>query len=405
MMLIKLAWRNIWRNKKRSVITITAIVIAVFLAVVMRSLQLGMYDNMIQNIVGSYSGHIQIHSNGYWEEQTIDNAFEYNDSLIQKIENNKEVDHTNRRIQSGCLSSYKDLSKFVFVNGIEPDKEQLMTDWNKRLVDGELLTKNSSSVNIGKGIAKYYNLKVGDTLIFVGQGYHGMQAVGAFPVCGILDMKNPNLNNVSVFMSLPTAQDFLSANDLMTHLVINKKEYSDEQTIVSSLSENFNEEYEIMTWQEMMPEIQQVIQADSAGGLVMIFILYMIITFGIFGTVLMMTQERKYEFGVVVSIGMKKIKLMISMVYETIFLTSIGILSGVILSRPLVIHFHNNPLEFPAEQAEMMENQGFEAIIPFMSSYDIPITHGLIIFFISLFICIYPIITIYKLNPVKAMKR
>ena len=100
-----------------------------------------------------------------------------------------------------------------------------------------------------------------------------------------------------------------------------------------------------MTWQEMMPEIQQVIQADSAGGLVMIFILYMIITFGIFGTVLMMTQERKYEFGVVVSIGMKKIKLIISMVYETIFLTSIGVLAGVVLSRPIVLYFHNNPLE------------------------------------------------------------
>jgi ABC-type lipoprotein release transport system permease subunit len=206
-------------------------------------------------------------------------------------------------------------------------------------------------------------------------------------------------------MSLSTAQDFLSANDLMTHLIINKKEYTDEESIVSSLSENFKEEYEIMTWQEMMPEIEQVIQADSAGGLVMIFILYMIITFGIFGTVLMMTQERKYEFGVVVSIGMRKIKLMIAMVYETIFLTSIGVLSGIILSRPLVLHFYNNPLEFPAEQAEMIENQGFEAVIPFMRSYDIPITHGLIIFFISLFISIYPVITIYNLNPVKAMKR
>ena len=91
MMLIKLAWRNIWRNKKRSIITITAIVIAVFLAVVMRSLQLGMYDNMIQNIVGSYSGHIQIHSIGYWEEQTIDNAFEYNDSLIKKLKSIKRL--------------------------------------------------------------------------------------------------------------------------------------------------------------------------------------------------------------------------------------------------------------------------------------------------------------------------
>ena len=404
-MLVKIAWRNIWRNKRRSIITISAIVIAVFLAIIMRSMQLGMYDNMIRNIVGSYSGHIQIHSNGYWEEQTIDNAFTYNDSLIEKIEANKDVDHTTKRIQSGCLSSFKDLSKFVFVNGIEPEKEQLMTDWNKRLVVGKLLTLNSNSVNIGKGIAKYYDLKVGDTLIFVGQGYHGMQAVGAFPVCGIIDMKNPNLNNVSVFMSLTTAQDFLSANDLMTHLIINKKEYSDEQDIVSSLGKNLKEEYEMMTWQEMMPEIEQVIKADSAGGLVMIFILYMIITFGIFGTVLMMTQERKYEFGVVVSIGMKKIKLMISMVYETIFLTSIGVLTGVFLSRPLVLYFYNNPLEFPSEQAEVMENQGFENIIPFMSSYDIPITHGFIIFFISLFICIYPIITIYKLNPVKAMKR
>ena len=405
MVLIKLAWRNIWRNKKRSIITIMAIVIAVFLAIVMRSMQLGMYDNMIQNVVGSYSGHVQIHSNGFWEEQTIDNAFGYNDSLIQKIENNKDVFNTTKRIQSGCLSSFDDLSKFVLITGIEPEREQLMTDWNKRLVDGQLLVAESKAINIGKGVAKYYNLEIGDTLIFIGQGYHGMQAVGAFPVCGVLDMKNPNLNNTSVFMSLSTAQDFLSANDLMTHLVINKKEYSEEADIVAAISQGLNEDYEIMTWQAMMPEIETIIQADSAGGLIMIFILYMIITFGIFGTVLMMTQERKYEFGVVVSIGMKKVKLMISMVYETVFLTSLGVLLGIALSRPIVLHFYNNPLEFPSDQVEMMENQGFEAVVPFMSSYDIPITHGLIIFFISLAICIYPILTIYKLNPIKAMKR
>ena len=405
MVLIKLAWRNIWRNKKRSIITIMAIVIAVFLAIVMRSMQLGMYDNMIHNVVGSYSGHVQIHSNGFWEEQTIDNAFGYNDSLIQKIENNKDVFNTTKRIQSGCLSSFDDLSKFVLVTGIEPEREQLMTDWNKRLVDGQLLVAESKAINIGKGVAKYYNIEIGDTLVFIGQGYHGIQAVGAFPVCGVLDMKNPNLNNTSVFMSLSTAQDFLSANDLMTHLVINKKEYSEEADIVAAISQGLNENYEIMAWQEMMPEIETIIQADSAGGLIMIFILYMIITFGIFGTVLMMTQERKYEFGVVVSIGMKKVKLMISMVYETVFLTSLGVLLGVALSRPIVLYFYNNPLEFPSDQVEMMENQGFEAVVPFMSSYDIPITHGLIIFFISLAISIYPILTIYKLSPVKAMKR
>ena len=404
-MLIKLAWRNIWRNKKRSLITITAILIAVFLAIIMRSMQLGMYDNMIQNVVGSYSGHVQIHNEGYWDEQTIDNAFADNDSLNQTIENREDVSVVTKRIQSGCLSSFNDLSKFVFVTGIELEKEQRMTDWSKRLLEGELLKEGNDAINIGKGIAKYYNLNVGDTMVFIGQGYHGMQAVGAFPVGGILDMKNPNLNNVSVFMPLNMAQEFLSAQGMLSQLIVSKAIYGDEDALAASLKENLGQTYEVMTWREMMPELEQIIQADSAGGLVMVFILYMIITFGIFGTILMMTQERKYEFGVVVSIGMKKLKLMITMVYETIFLTSIGVLAGIICSRPIVLYYHNNPFRFPEEQVKMMENQGFEAIIPFMSSYDIPITHGLTIFFISLLICIYPILTIYKLNPIKAMKR
>ena len=404
-MLIKLAWRNIWRNKKRSLITITAILIAVFLAIMMRSMQLGMYDNMIQNVVGSYSGHVQIHNEGYWDEQTIDNTFTDNDSLNQSIEDREDVSVVTKRIQSGCLSSFNDQSKFVFVTGIELEKEQRMTDWNKRLLEGELLKEENNAINIGKGIAKYYSLKVGDTMVFIGQGYHGMQAVGAFPVGGILDMKNPNLNNVSVFMPLSTAQEFLSAKGMLSQLIISKASYGDEDALSNSLKERLGETYEVMTWREMMPELEQIIQADSAGGLVMIFILYMIITFGIFGTVLMMTQERKYEFGVVVSIGMKKFKLMITMVYETIFLTSIGVLAGILCSRPIVLYYHNNPFRFPEEQVKMIENQGFEAIIPFMSTYDIPITHGLTIFFISLLICIYPIITIYKLNPIKAMKR
>ena len=404
-MLFKLAWRNIWRNRKRSMITVTAIIIAVFLSIMMRSLQLGMYDNMINNVVGSYSGYIQVHSNGYWEEQVIDNAFSPDDKTLETIHQTEGVNNVIQRIQSGSLASNDTLSKFVFISGIEPQKEKLLTNWETRLIDGELLSDTSTSINIGKGIASFFNLKIGDQLVFIGQGYHGMQAVGEYTISGILDMKNPKLNNVSVFMTLPMAQEFLSAEDLITHLVINKKEYDDEKEMAKVLSSTLSDDYEVMTWQEMMPELEQTIQADSAGGLIMVFILYMIITFGIFGTVLMMTQERKYEFGVVVSIGMKKFKLIITMIYETLLLTSIGVIAGIILSRPLVLYFHYNPLNLSGDQADVMEEFGFEAVIPFMSTYDIPLTHGLIIFCISLIITIYPALAILNLNPIKAMKR
>ena len=405
-MLIKIAWRNVWRNKRRSFITIAAIFIAIFLAILMRSLQLGMYENMIKNVVGSFSGYVQLHSKGYWEDKNINNSFEVSESVLNSINKIEGVSNIIKRVQTGVLSSNNKLSKFLYVTGIEQEAEEKLTDWNKRLIDGTLLDDNGQSIIVAKGVAKYYDAKVGDSLIFIGQGYHGMQAVGIYPIQGVIDMKNPNLNNMSVFMSLKSAQDFVSAENRITNLVIDKEQYFDEVKIAEKVKSKIDiQSRDVMTWKEMTPQLDQLIEADNAGGILIILILYMIVSFGIFGTVLMMTQERLYEFGVLISIGMKKSKLMIILIYETIFLTFVGVLVGFVISRPIVNYFHYNPLKLFRAAADQLESAGFEPVIPFMNTYDIPLVHGFIIILISLITCIYPIIIISKLQPIKAMKR
>jgi putative ABC transport system permease protein len=405
-MLIKIAWRNVWRNKRRSFITIAAIFIAVFLAILMRSLQLGMYENMIKNVVGSFSGYVQIHSKGYWEDKNINNSFEVSESVLNSINKIEGVSNIIKRVQTGVLSSNNKLSKFLYVTGIEQEAEEKLTDWNKRLMDGSLLDDNGQSIIVAKGVAKYYDAKVGDSLIFIGQGYHGMQAVGIYPIQGVIDMKNPNLNNMSVFMSLKSAQDFVSAKNRITNLVIDKEQYFNEVKIAEKVKSKIDiQSRDVMTWKEMTPQLDQLIEADNAGGILIIIILYMIVGFGIFGTVLMMTQERLYEFGVLISIGMKKSKLMIILIYETIFLTFVGVLVGFVISWPIVNYFHYNPLKLFGAAADQLESAGFEPIIPFMNTYDIPLVHGFIIILISLITCIYPIIIISKLKPIKAMNR
>ena len=405
-MLIKIAWRNVWRNKRRSFITIAAIFIAIFLSIFMRSLQLGMYDNMIKNVVGSFSGYVQLHSKGYWEDKNIDNSYEVSESVLNDIKRIDGVSNIIKRLQTGVLSSNNKLSKFLYVTGIEQEDEKKLTDWSKRLIQGTLLNNNRSSIIVAKGVAKYYDAKVGDSIILIGQGYHGMQAVGIFPIQGIIDMKNPNLNNMSVFMPLKVAQDFVSAKNRITNLVIDKEKYFDEIKIAKEVKSKVEiQSRDVMTWKEMTPELDQLIEADNAGGILIIIILYMIVSFGIFGTVLMMTQERLYEFGVLISIGMKKSKLMITLIFETIFLTLIGVFIGFIASRPIINYFHYNPLRLFGSAAAQLESAGFEPVLPFMNTYDIPFTHGLIIIIISLITCIYPIIIISKLKPVKAMNR
>ena len=404
-LIFKLAWRNIWRNKKRSLITIASVFIAVFLAVFTRSMQLGMYGNMINNVVKTYSGFIQIHKKGYWDEQTLNNAFEYRESLIDSLKEIEGVVDVIPRLQTFSLMSSGHLTKGVMIQGVDIEKEKSLVSWDDRIVSGKLFDNNDNSIIVAEGLAKYFNKKVGDTLVFIGQGYHGMSASGKFPIGGIINMKNPKLNKLLVFAPLKLAQEYNSAEGLVTHLIINKDDNVDNDLIYKKIKKQLNlDNYEVMTWEKMIPELKETIQVDSIGGILMIAILYMIISFGILGTVLMMTEERMYELGVMLAVGTKKIKLKTMLVVESIILSLLGVFIGIILVLPIVYHYHYNPFVIPGTKGQALQNFGFEPVIPMSIDWSIFLTHAMIIFAIALVAAIYPVLKISFMNPVKAMR-
>ena len=234
-----------------------------------------------------------------------------------------------------------------------------------------------------------------------------MMAAGKYVANGIIDLKNPKLNEMTIFMDIKSAQEYISSENIATHLIVNKKEYYDEKNIADDIKKAISNDYEVMTWKEILPELDQMITADNVGGLIMAFILYVIVCFGMFGTVLMMTEERMYEFGVLLSIGMNRIKLYLIILLETIILSSIGVIIGVAISRPISNYFNKNPINmesFGEGLGDAMGEFGFDPVVPFSINWDIPISHALFIFAISILISIYPAIKILSLNPVKAMK-
>ncbi len=407
-MILKIAWRNIWRNKKRTLITTLSISGALFFIILMRSMQFGFYDNIINTIVQSYSGYVQVHANGYWDKQSVNNSMEVDEKLINEINSINGIDNIAKRLQTFSLVSKGEKSKGVIITGIEIEKEQLITDWDKKIIEGSKSFDNADRIILSKGIAEYFDVTMGDTLVLFGQGYQGMMAAGKYVANGIIDLKNPKLNEMAIFMDIESTQDYISSENIATHLVIDKKEYYDEKKIAEDVRKAISSDYEVMTWKEILPELDQMITADNVGGLIMAFILYVIVCFGMFGTVLMMTEERMYEFGILLSIGMDKIKLYLIILLETIMLSSIGVIIGVLTTRPISHYFNRNPINmesFGEGLGDAMGEFGFDPIMPFSINWDIPISHAAFIFGISLLISIYPAIRILSLNPVKAMKK
>lgn len=400
-----LAWRNIWRNKRRSLITVLSITFAVLMACVMRSMQLGSYHRMIENSVRFYTGYIQIHKEGYWKDKVIDNSFVYNPEKLSEVNQLNGVQSFVPRLESFALSSFRSQTKGALVMGVDPEREDGLTRVKSKMTEGEYLEPGDDGILLSQGLANYLKASVGDTIVLLGQGYHGANSAGLFPVRGIVKFAMPQQNNQLVYMSLEKAQWFYAADQLITSVALVIDDPDDAPRITAQIKEIFSgESYEVMDWKELVPDLVQSIELDNISGKVMLWILYLVIGFGMFGTYLMMTAERQYEFGVMISVGMKRLQLQSIVLLEITLMTSIGVLTGIMLSLPILTYFYFNPIYFGQEASKAIEKFGVEAVYAFSLDPVIFTNQAYAIFIMAIVLAGYPIWSIHKMKPVESMR-
>lgn len=402
--MLKLAWRNIWRNKGRSVITIAAVMFCVIFAVVLRSFQVGVWENMIHEIVGNNFGYLQIHEDGFWADQSLDRTMDLSAVNSEELLAVDGVDRLIPRMESFSLLYHGSNTKGSLVMGIDPAVELPGLQLDDILLEGRSFSRDDSVIVVSEGLAKYFNVGLGDTLLFMGQGYHGATAYGAFPIGGIARMTNPELNKQLVLMPLQKAQYMYNCTDRATTLVVAVDKDSNYEAVGAALKSSGAEGLEVLEWKELFPEIIQTIEVDMAGGRIFVTILYFIISFVLLGTVIMMVAERQREFGILVSIGMKKTKLAFVTLLENIMLIMGGAIVGMAVVKPVQFYFKYNPIDLSGQMKEAIEQYNFEPKLYTTTSFIINLNHGTIIFIIGVLVSLYAVVKIMKLNPIESMR-
>src|SRR6056297_638351 len=306
---LKMAWRNLWRNKRRTIITVMSIFFGVVMSSMMGAMQEGIYGSMIDNVVKTYSGHVQIQHPEYNENKTINNVFDYSEGLIDSVRNIDHIKAAVPRLKSYTLISNGDKTRGGMLLGIAPEEEEKLTGVSKWITKGEYLKPGDDGLLIVKNLAKHLEAKIGDTIVLMSQGYHGANAAGLFPVKGILEFPTPEMNSMGVYVDINAARQYFYAYNKMTEIAILADDYDNVSEIKESLKKTFNGRYNYLSWRELSPELVQFINSDKASGVLMKAILYLVIGFGILGTIMMMMAERRREMGVMVAVGMQKYRL------------------------------------------------------------------------------------------------
>jgi len=403
--MIKLAWRNIWRNRRRSLITIASIFFAVFFTVAMMAYSDGTWGRMIENMLHTQTGHIQIHQKGYWDDKVIDNFMTMDNETIARLRAGEAVENVSPRVETFAMASSDKVSKGIAVMGIDPAQEDAKSQLSKRLVEGNYLNTDDNGVLIGQKLSEYLHVNVGDSLALIGQAYHGASAVGLFPVRGIVSLITPEMDKGFLYMTLPTAQTFIDIPDGYSGILIAlHEEKSLDETLQTIQSMVDTSVYDVLTWKVTMEKMLKQSESDKAFTKIILFILYLIVGFGILGTVIMMTNERRREFGVMMALGMSHGKLACSVAFELLLMSCIGVSSALLVCVPLVRYFQLNPIPLSGELAVTMEAYGMEAVVAIDASPALFVNQALIVLLLTGASIAYPVSVILKLNVNKAIR-
>ncbi len=405
MMYLNLVWRNIWRNKRRSFISVASVMFAVLIALVTRSMQLGFYAKAIDNVVSFYTGYVEVHAKGYNDEQSVNLSFAASDSLSATVKAAPGVTVVAPRLESFALVSGARLTNGALVVGIDPSIEDSLTGLSKRVSKGKYLASDDTGILLAEGLAGYLETGVGDTVVVLGQGYHGMTAVGKYTVAGLVTFPTRELNAGMAFITLPQAQEMTGAYGRLTSLAVMLSDQHDLTRAATELRGALGPPFEVLTWKQIMPDLVQFIQTDNAGGLIMLAIVYVVIGFGVLGTVLMMTMERTREFGMLIAIGMKRFRLQVIVTLESALLSLFGAGAGALLSVPVLAHFHAHPLHMSGAAAQATVEFGFEPIMPFLFTPDLFVKQGIVVLIIALVASFYPAVRIASMDAATALRR
>lgn len=402
-MLLTLAWRNIWRNKKRSLIIIAAIAVGLCCGLFASATMFGMWDSMINTTIDRDLGHFQIHTNSFEDEKLVTDTIPDFKNVIAEVKKHKYVTGVSSRVLIEGMASSASTSNGVRILGIDPVNEKNVTYINKHVVKGSYFGETwKNQIVIGEKLADNLGVKEKSKIVLGFQGIDGSITYGAFRVVGIYKTESSIFDKSNVFVKEDDLLKLINSKPISNEIVVRVGSVQQVDSVYIPLK-NELKNLSVKYWGELAPELKfyyemLIVQMNIFVGIILFALL-----FGITNTMLMSVMERTREFGVLMAVGMKRLRVFIMIILETIALSFIGGVAGIILAQIFIGYFGEVGINLSAFTEGLSQwSLGTRLYTSLPLSFYPPL--ALMILATAIIAALYPALKAIRLKPATAIR-
>ncbi|MEN8137410.1 MAG: FtsX-like permease family protein [Bacteroidota bacterium] len=406
MMLIKIAWRNIWRSKLRSSVVLLAIASGLIGGLFTSAWMNGLAKRRVKDAFSIETAHIQFHHPEFADNFDVKKTINLSNEKLDEISKIKGVKAVTSRIKTQAMAATANKNSGVTIVGINPETEKNVFKLYEKIdsVNGDFFeTEKRNSIVISKALAKELKVKLKSKIVLTFQDYKGEITGAAFKVIGIYKTDNRPWDKMHVFVKDKDLRRVLELPENQSHEIDILLDNSANASIVSEQLQSKYPDVLCEDWSDIQPYLKFISEyMDVYMGIFMIIILAAL-GFGIVNTMLMVILERTKELGMLMAIGMSKARIFYMIMLETVFLSLVGAVIGEFISMLVINYYGTAGLDFSA-WADGLESVGYSAIsYPELEIFRyLQIT--VLVVVTGILASIYPAIKALKLNPVEALR-
>ena len=383
---------------------ISAVALGVFASIFMTAFMNGMVEDRIKSVIRMEISHIQIHQPHFKENNDFTLTMYHSDSILQKITHNSHVIAACKRIIISSLVASAEANTGVKIIGIVPEAEKRVTDVNTRIIDGNYFEGNQrNAVVIGKKLAEKLKVKIKNKIIITVQDINKDITSGAFRVVGIYETDNSLFDEANIFVRYPDICRLTGLTGTESHeiaVLLDKNESTD--AVKQELKEYFPQ-FEIQDWLEVSPEAGYLVSVMDQYSFIFIIIVLLALCFGIINTMLMVVLERIKELGMLMAVGMSKLRIFFMIMLETVYLSLTGGLIGIISGYIICKHFEKNGLNLYFWK-EVYSSVGYSSLIHPVINLNMIVYTTFLVILTGVFSALYPAYKALRLNPAQATR-